>query len=52
MAMLFARLQADVPLKLRRGAWYRVIDLNDLQADLEPGAQHADGPAGYFDNSL
>src|SRR6266699_494489 len=35
MAMLFARLQADVPLKLRRGAWYRVIDLNDLQAVIE-----------------
>ena len=35
MAMLFARLQADVPLKLRRGAWYRVLDLNDLQAVIE-----------------
>lgn len=35
MAMLFARLQADVPLKIRRGAWYRVIDLTDLQAIIE-----------------
>src|SRR5437870_13529023 len=32
MAILFARLQADVPLKMRRGAWYRVIQLTDLQA--------------------
>jgi hypothetical protein len=33
--MLFARLQADVPLKLRRGAWYRVIEITDLQATIE-----------------
>jgi hypothetical protein len=35
MAMLFARIQADVPLKLRRGAWYRVLHLTDLQAVIE-----------------
>jgi hypothetical protein len=35
MAMLFARLQADVPLQIRRGAWYRVLDLTDLQAVIE-----------------
>ena len=35
MAILFARLQADVPLKLRRGAWYRVHELDDLQAIIE-----------------
>ena len=35
MAILFARLQADVPLKMRRGAWYRVIQLTDLQAVIE-----------------
>ncbi|HEY7193598.1 MAG TPA: hypothetical protein VH439_07640 [Gemmatimonadales bacterium] len=35
MAILFARLQADVPLKLRKGAWYRVVELNDLQAIIE-----------------
>jgi hypothetical protein len=35
MAILFARLQADVPLKLRRGAWYRVMELTDLQAVIE-----------------
>jgi hypothetical protein len=35
MALLFARLQADVPLKLRRGAWYRVVDMNDLQATID-----------------
>lgn len=35
MALLFARLQADVPIKLRKGAWYRVLELNDLQAVIE-----------------
>ncbi len=35
MAILFARIQADVPLKLRRGAWYRVLHLDDLQAVIE-----------------
>ena len=35
MAMLFARLQADVPLKIRRGAWYRVLELNDLQVTID-----------------
>ena len=35
MALMFARLQADVPLKIRRGAWYRVVELNDLQAIIE-----------------
>jgi hypothetical protein len=33
--LLFARLQADVPLKLRRGAWYRVVELTELQAILD-----------------
>jgi hypothetical protein len=35
MAILFARLHADVPVKLRRGAWYRVLKLDDLQAVIE-----------------
>jgi len=35
MALLFARLQADVPLNVRRGAWYRVLELTDLQAVIE-----------------
>jgi len=34
-AILFARLQADVDLKIRRGAWYRVLDLGDLEAIIE-----------------
>jgi hypothetical protein len=33
--MLFARVHDDVPLKLRKGAWYRVLELNDLQAIIE-----------------
>lgn len=40
--MLFARLQADVPLKLRRGAWYRVVDLTDLQAVIEVNRRRVD----------
>jgi hypothetical protein len=32
---LFARLQADVDVKIRRGAWYRVLDLGDLDAVIE-----------------
>jgi hypothetical protein len=32
---LFARLQTDVDLKIRRGAWYRVLDLGDLEAVIE-----------------
>jgi len=35
MAILFARIQDDVPLKLRKGAWYRVVQLDDLQAVIE-----------------
>lgn len=37
--LLFARLQADVDLKIRRGAWYRVLDLGDLQAVIEVNRQ-------------
>src|SRR2546430_11035706 len=35
MTMLSLSLRADIPLKLRTGAWYRDIDLNDLQAVIE-----------------
>lgn len=35
MALMFARIHDDVPLKLRKGAWYRVHELNDLQAVIE-----------------
>ena len=33
--ILFARLQADVDVKIRRGAWYRILDLGDLEATIE-----------------
>jgi hypothetical protein len=33
--MLFARLQTDVGLTIRRGAWYRVLELGDLEAVIE-----------------
>ena len=35
MALLFARISADVPMKLRKGAWYRVHHLDDLKAVIE-----------------
>ena len=37
--LLFARLEADVELNLRRGAWYRVLELDDLQAVLDVNRQ-------------
>jgi hypothetical protein len=33
--MLFARLQTDVDLKIRRGAWYRVLKVGDLEVVIE-----------------
>ncbi|HEV8303343.1 MAG TPA: hypothetical protein VGQ25_00160 [Gemmatimonadales bacterium] len=33
--MYFARLQADVDTKLRRGAWYRVLQMGELEAVIE-----------------
>ena len=32
---LYARLREDVNVRLRRGAWYRVLKLQDLKAILE-----------------
>lgn len=38
--MLFARLQADVDnVKIRRGAWYRVLQVGDLRAVIEVNKQ-------------
>lgn len=37
--LLFARLQADVGLRIRRGAWYRVLDLGDLEAVIDVNRQ-------------
>ena len=34
-SMMFARLQADVDMKIRRGAWYRVLALRPLEAVIE-----------------
>src|SRR6266480_3333665 len=35
MAGMWARLQADLNVRLRRGAWYRITRLDPLQAVLE-----------------
>ena len=32
---LYAQLREDVNVRLRRGAWYRVLKLQDLKAILE-----------------
>jgi hypothetical protein len=37
--MYFARLQADIDTKLRRGAWYRVLQIHDLEAVIEVNRQ-------------
>ncbi len=37
--LLFARLKADVELEMRRGAWYRVLEHDDLQAVLDVNHQ-------------
>ena len=36
---LYARLREDVNIRLRRGAWYRVLKLEDLKAILEVGGR-------------
>src|SRR6266550_4420147 len=39
MPGMWARLRADLNLKLRRGAWYRITRLDPLQAVLEVGGR-------------
>jgi len=39
MAGMWARLQADLNVKLRRGAWYRITRLDPLKAVLEVGGR-------------
>lgn len=35
----WARLRDDIDVKLRRGAWYRVLDEGDLEAVIEVGGR-------------
>ena len=37
---LYARLREDVNIRLRRGAWYRVLKVEGLKAILQVGDRH------------
>lgn len=37
---LYARLREDVNIRLRRGAWYRVLKVEGLKAILQVGGRH------------
>ena len=39
MTQQWARLQSDVNVKLRRGAWYRIVRLGPMEATLEVNRQ-------------
>jgi hypothetical protein len=45
---MWARLQADLNLKLRRGAWYRIAQLGPLQAVLEVGGRLLQVPSAFL----
>jgi len=47
MAGMWARLRADLNLKLRRGAWYRITRLDPLQAVLEVGGRLLEIPSRF-----
>jgi hypothetical protein len=48
MAGMWARLQADLNLKLRRGAWYRITQLDPLQAVVEVGGRLLPIPSAFL----
>src|SRR5258708_37259068 len=48
MAGMWARLRADLNLKLRRGAWYRITRLDPLQAVLEVGGRLLEVPSAFL----
>jgi len=45
MSGMWARLRADLNVKLRRGAWYRITRLDPLQAVLEVGGRLLEIPS-------
>jgi hypothetical protein len=47
--ILFARLQADVHLRIRRGAWYRVLKLSDLEAIIEVNRKPVAVPKAFLE---
>ena len=48
MAGMWARLRADLNVKLRRGAWYRITRLDPLQAVLEVGGRLLEIPSAFL----
>jgi len=45
---MWARLRADLNVKLRRGAWYRITRLDPLQAVLEVGGRLLEIPSAFL----
>ena len=48
MAGMWARLRADLNVKLRRGAWYRITRLDPLQTVLEVGGRLLEVPSAFL----
>ncbi|HMH82712.1 MAG TPA: hypothetical protein VK531_07560 [Gemmatimonadales bacterium] len=48
MTGMWARLQADLNVKLRRGAWYRITQLDPLQAVLDVGGHLLQIPSAFL----
>lgn len=46
--MQWARLLADLNLRLRRGAWYRIVRVEPLQAVLEVSGRSIQVPAAFL----
>ena len=47
--MQWARLQTDLNIELRRGAWYRIRQLGSLQAIIEVRGQQLEVPAPFIE---
>jgi len=48
MAGLWARLTADLNVRLRRGAWYRITQLGPLQAIVEVRGRSLEVPSAFL----
>src|SRR6059058_4549506 len=48
MPGMWARLQADLNVQLRRGAWYRITQLGPLQAVVEVRGQRLEVPSAFL----
>ena len=46
--MQWARLQADLNIRLRRGAWYRIKQIGPLQAIVEVRGQPVQVPSAFL----